>query len=350
MVLILCYFRQWQNDEIERIVYKIWFDKELSKSITQYDSELKKQVGFQKFTSDEWINTTNNAVNKVRSDNNSINKKTINNNIANNLKTLYNNNKSESGINENSRRIEQNDKRRVQELFELYERGQTNGTTNSKELLRNQEQKTIGERELKTGLIKYADEYAKTNLTEQETKLRNIINKLGGDVVFYEYGNENYYQGLANNKKFYIDTLGDANIENVFYHELTHFLRQNNNDIYMKEIQPIVNEIASDYDYQEVIFNYANSASEEFDVRNLNGNRQLELAEEVVADYVAGFYGDLETSYGLPIETIQKIRTSMDKILNQNSKIESNVLPTAQKQNTPSMAVIKNFQYINIYI
>ena len=25
-------------------------------------------------------------------------------------------------------------------------------------------------------------------------------------------------------------------------------------------------------------------------------------------------------------------------------------LPTAQKQNTPSMAVIKNFQYINIYI
>lgn len=77
--------------EIERIAYKSWFDIEPNKSITQYDSESKKQVGFQKFTSDEWINTINNAVNKVRSDNNSINKKTVNNNIANNLETLYNN-------------------------------------------------------------------------------------------------------------------------------------------------------------------------------------------------------------------------------------------------------------------
>ena len=58
------------NAEIEQIAYKSWFDIEPSKSITQYDSQSKTSVAFQKFTSDEWVNTINNAVNKTRSSQN----------------------------------------------------------------------------------------------------------------------------------------------------------------------------------------------------------------------------------------------------------------------------------------
>lgn len=57
------------NEEIEKIAYKSWFDIQPSKSITQYDRQAKQQVGFQKFTSDEWINTINNAVNEARTNN-----------------------------------------------------------------------------------------------------------------------------------------------------------------------------------------------------------------------------------------------------------------------------------------
>lgn len=57
------------NAEIEQIAYKSWFDIEPSKSITQYDSQSKTSVAFQKFTSDEWVNTINNAVNETRKNN-----------------------------------------------------------------------------------------------------------------------------------------------------------------------------------------------------------------------------------------------------------------------------------------
>lgn len=55
------------NAEIEEIAYKSWFEVQPNKSITQYDNQTKSNVGFQKFTSDEWINTINNAVNEARS-------------------------------------------------------------------------------------------------------------------------------------------------------------------------------------------------------------------------------------------------------------------------------------------
>ena len=58
------------NAEIEQIAYKSWFDIEPSKSITQYDSQSKTSVAFQKFTSNEWVNTINNAVNETRSSQN----------------------------------------------------------------------------------------------------------------------------------------------------------------------------------------------------------------------------------------------------------------------------------------
>lgn len=73
------------NAEIEQIAYKSWFDIEPSKSITQYDSQLKTSVAFQKFTSDEWVNTINNAVNETRSSQN------IQNSVEKNNIKEYNN-------------------------------------------------------------------------------------------------------------------------------------------------------------------------------------------------------------------------------------------------------------------
>lgn len=54
------------NEEIERIAYKSWFDVQPSKNITKYDRQSKSTVGFQKLTSDEWINEINKAVNEAR--------------------------------------------------------------------------------------------------------------------------------------------------------------------------------------------------------------------------------------------------------------------------------------------
>lgn len=57
------------NEEIERIAYKSWFDNEPSKNITKYDNQTKSNVGFQKLTSDEWINSINKGVNEARTNN-----------------------------------------------------------------------------------------------------------------------------------------------------------------------------------------------------------------------------------------------------------------------------------------
>lgn len=73
------------NAEIEQIAYKSWFDIEPSKSITQYDSQSKTSVAFQKFTSDEWVNTINNAVNESR------NSQNIPNSVEKNNIKEYNN-------------------------------------------------------------------------------------------------------------------------------------------------------------------------------------------------------------------------------------------------------------------
>ena len=57
------------NENIEKIAYKSWFELEPNKNITRYDRETKSNASFQKFTSDEWINTINNAVNEARANN-----------------------------------------------------------------------------------------------------------------------------------------------------------------------------------------------------------------------------------------------------------------------------------------
>lgn len=242
--------------------------------------------------------------------------------VANNQEALYNSNESRGDINAYKERYKEHDRRRICGLLALYERGERNGTSSSEKFYGIKATEEVSERTVKKTLIDYANKYRKDNLTKRELYLSNIIKSLGGNVNFYEFGNNNYFQGLADGKTFYIDTLGDTSIENVFYHEIVHFLRQNSNKIYMQEIHPIVNEIASNFDYQEAIFNYANS-SNEFDIRDFNINNQYKLAEEVVGDYVASLYGNLNANYGLEDSIIISIKNSMDKILNQAYNIQN---------------------------
>lgn len=275
--------------------------------------------------------------------------------VANNQETLYNNsNESESGYNEftnkeryreeqNSGGNQQYDKRRVQELFEKYQTGESAETSSSGQYETKKGQSTVTERQLKETLINYAEKYKKNKLNNNEQKLSNIVQKLGGNVIFYEYGKDNLFQGLSNTNTFYIDTLGNENTKNVFYHELTHFLRQNNNSIYMNEIQPIANEIATNYDYQEIIYNYAQTVSESLDVRKLNGRRQLELAEEIVADQMANFYGDLPVDYGLTDEMKTSLKNSMDKILKgTDNTANNNVPPSGNPPDTTAKTLNNN--------
>ena len=44
-------------EEVENTAFKSWFDLQPTKNITRYDNETKSNLGFQKFTADDWINT-----------------------------------------------------------------------------------------------------------------------------------------------------------------------------------------------------------------------------------------------------------------------------------------------------
>ena len=124
-----------------------------------------------------------------------------------------------------------------------------------------------------------------------------------------------YFHGLSNTNKIYIDSANNENIDNVAYHELAHFLRQNNNKIYINEIQPIADEIANNSDFQEVLYNYAMSSKENFEIGKLDGNYQNILAEEVIGDTLANIYGDLDASYGLTDTQINSLKQSIGKII-----------------------------------
>lgn len=240
----------------------------------------------------------------------------INPSLVNNKEMLYNG-LAGGNKNENDRRSQQYDKRAISRLFEEYRTGkEINATSPKSSFTRKEGQINVTEKELKLALIDYANKYKKIDLNPTEQELKSIINYLNGDVVFFEFGDDNFYQGLANKEVFYIDVLGEEKVENIFYHELTHFLRQNNNEIYCNRLQPIVNSIATNFENQEYIFKYALS-KEEFNINDLNGSKQYELAEEVLADNIANIFGDLEIDYTLPENIRQEIYESVNEILNQ---------------------------------
>ena len=262
------------------------------------------------------------------------NEQNVEENLTKTAKTEYNNVESEGDINGGEK---ENDSRRVQGFLELYRTGQENGTRDSEKIYGIKESEKIDKRAVKQELINFANKYYKKQLSKEEQALKQIIEKNGGKVIFYEFGAGNYYQGLADKNTIYIDTKGDETIENIFYHELVHNLRLNGNDIYTQEIKPIIDEIANDELFDGYMVEYVKTLD---DLRDIDGLTAEVLAEEVVADYASSLYGNLVANYNIDEEMSTKIRTAMDKVV-KNSQDEGsillpeNTLPT--KQNEPKL-------------
>ena len=56
-------------EEVENTAFKSWFDLQPTKNITRYDNQTKSNLGFQKFTADDWINTIYKTYNEQASKN-----------------------------------------------------------------------------------------------------------------------------------------------------------------------------------------------------------------------------------------------------------------------------------------
>lgn len=56
-------------EEVENTAFKSWFDLQPTKNITRYDNKTKSNLGFQKFTADDWVNTIYKTYNEQASKN-----------------------------------------------------------------------------------------------------------------------------------------------------------------------------------------------------------------------------------------------------------------------------------------
>jgi hypothetical protein len=78
-------------EEVENTAFKSWFDLQPTKNITRYDNETKSNLGFQKFTADDWVNT----IYKTYNEQASKNVKQIQDNIINQTQQTIPTNKVE---------------------------------------------------------------------------------------------------------------------------------------------------------------------------------------------------------------------------------------------------------------
>lgn len=245
------------------------------------------------------------------------------NEIANVQNSLYNNsNESESDINgetEITTRNRQNDYRRVQRLFESYRAGETNKDSSNQTVTGQTQSK---QDQAKLGLIDFAEKYRKTQLNENEQKLEKIIKNLGGNLIVYDYGTDNLFPGLTKDNNVYVDNSCNEKIENIVYHEAIHLARKNNNPIYINEIQPVVNKMAGEFDYSDLVYEKAISNPEDYTINDLTSiEKRKALAEEIIADYGAVLNGDLDSDVELPSEYRKIIDNAFNKIFN-NQELE----------------------------
>jgi len=82
--------------DIDNIAYGSWFDLQPNKNITQYDNRTKQHKGFEKFTSDDWINTIYETAKeqKIQGIDNELNKNISKQNIGQFNKYLKEQNKN----------------------------------------------------------------------------------------------------------------------------------------------------------------------------------------------------------------------------------------------------------------
>ena len=81
-------------EEVENTAFKSWFDLQPTKNITRYDNQTKSNLGFQKFTADDWVNT----IYKTYNEQASKNVKQIQDNTINQTQQTIPTNKVENDI------------------------------------------------------------------------------------------------------------------------------------------------------------------------------------------------------------------------------------------------------------
>lgn len=81
-------------EEVENTAFKSWFDLQPTKNITRYDNKTKSNLGFQKFTVDDWVNT----IYKTYNEQASKNVKQIQDNTINQTQQTIPTNKVENDI------------------------------------------------------------------------------------------------------------------------------------------------------------------------------------------------------------------------------------------------------------
>ena len=224
------------NAEIEKIAYKSWFDIEPSKNITQYDSQEKQNVSFQKLTSDEWINEINRAVNETRQQSNETN-------IANNLESLYNGNESESGLN-GSEQYRQRTSRILGELETRLQQEQE--PQQSKNYTREEYEQWE----------KSIEPITESKLTNEQKQLKdNIKRQYGKDIVFFDGQNAGYQGGssLSNSSNIYINKnqANEFGINRIALHEVLESNIAHNLDLKEDIINPTIKTILNDQNFQE---------------------------------------------------------------------------------------------------
>lgn len=327
------------NENIEKIAYKSWFELEPNKNITRYDRETKSNASFQKFTSDEWINTINNAVNEARA-NNQVQEKTqldqkqqIENSqklIENNQKSVYNNTESESDINVGRRNEKQNE-------GNIQESGQWNSDRGGSERGATVELDAPTEAEKLTNYKEKLDiiNNSKNNIQKVNTSqnMLDVYKDLGINLYGYNETQTNH-DGLTHEGEVFINNASNVSKEVVGAHELIHALRQKGNEIYNDEIKPIIDDVANNDEYRYTLVEYLknNNLSEGY----LNDKYRKLLAEEVIGNVSSEVLAKYEENHYIGEENKAKLEKALMKITNGRKFIDDN-----QNSNTSSFSMPK---------
>lgn len=151
----------------------------------------------------------------------------------------------------------------------------------------------------KLDTIDYATNNQITELSEEMQKIKEEADSIGINTVFYSGKTDNPYLALTHEGTIYLDVNeveGEPSYSTRYSHDLLHALARHDNAGIKETInelkERIVNESSSSIDqYVE---------SKGYSSENLTEKQKLDMAEEVLADYVAKARNGYEIDYNLP--------------------------------------------------
>lgn len=266
------------------------------------------------------------------------------NNIENNQETLYNNNESESGINETILKGRTRGNGRIEgEIAD-----QTGKTSNTGISTENVSQNFKENRQISyEEFIDYANKNTIQQDTDETINIKQKAKELGLNAILFNGDGTKDYYGMtdkSNPNNIYIDiNQKEIRGEDILYHEFLHSRKRNNDSIYADKISPIEQDLAENY--SDVINNF-------IDEKGLDERYKKYpelISEEIIADYTSKHLGSLEIDYDLPLIYEETINQAVDEMIKnvRNSNAQSqNAAPSmennVQKYNKYKQNIIKS--------